>query len=122
METNKIQWRRIAKGEVLPCTAMLMKEDGTISTVATCAGVVVGQDAYYLPVEELRSLPKDDGELTREDIDTIALEYVKRSNPTLSKIITKESLRASYYLRGEYYTYRQGLIDMFRILKKKDGL
>ena len=57
-------------------------------------------------------------ELTWEDIDTMALEYVKKSNPTLSKIITKESLRASYYLRGDYDTYRQGLIDMYNKIKK----
>lgn len=77
---------------------------------------------YYLPVKDvieiIKDFPKEESELTWEDIDTIALEYVKKSNPTLSKFITKESLRASYSLRGEYDTYRQGLIDMFRILKK----
>ena len=46
--------------------------------------------------------------------------YYKAGNetqPTLSELITKESLKASYYLRGEYDTYRQGLIDMYNKIK-----
>ena len=118
MAENKLQWKRIAKGERLPYDSLLMKKDGTITPVVSSATFEACQDAYYLPVEEIRTLPKEESGLTWEDIDTITLEYVKKSNPTLSKFITKENLRASYYLRGEYDTYRQGLIDMFRILKK----
>ena len=59
METNKLQWKRIAEGDRLPCDALLMKKDGTILSVISGAGVKVGQDAYYLPAEKLKSLPKE---------------------------------------------------------------
>lgn len=62
MEINKVQWRLIAKGAKLPCDSFLMRKDGTITSMATGAGVTVGQDAYYLPVEELRSFPKEESE------------------------------------------------------------
>ena len=71
------------------------------------------REALFAVIPELK-----ESQLTLEDIDTMALEHVKKLNPTLSELITKESLRASYYLRGEYDTYRQGLIDMYNKIKK----
>lgn len=74
MKTNKIQWKRIAGGEELPSDSLLMRYDGTITTVGTCAGVKVGQYAYYLPVEELRTLPKEEGKddkIRKEIIDFV---------------------------------------------------
>lgn len=123
MEENKLpMWKPIKIGDKLPCQSFLRKKNGEILKLSTVAGVTVGQDCYYLPVDEvinvIKDYPIEESELTREDIDTMALEYVKKINPTLSELITKESLRASYYLRGEYDTYRQGLIDMYNKIKK----
>ena len=61
MATNKLQWKRIAKGDKLPCQSFLRKKNGEILKLSTVAGVTVGQDAYYLPVdeviEEIRNYP-----------------------------------------------------------------
>ena len=75
MEINKVQWRMIAKGEKLPCDSFLMKKDGTMTSMVTGAGVTVGQDAYYLPVEELRTLPKEESE------DERMIQYFKDLAP-----------------------------------------
>lgn len=75
MEINKVQWRMIAKGEKLPCDSFLMRKDGTMTSMVTGAGVTVGQDAYYLPVEELRSLPKE------ENKDERMIQYFKDLTP-----------------------------------------
>lgn len=74
METNKLQWKRIAKGDRLPCDSLLMKKNGTIKSMVSGAGVKVGQDAYYLSVEELKSFPKEESEneKTKRLLHTIA--------------------------------------------------
>jgi hypothetical protein len=74
MATNKLQWKRIAKGDRLPCDSLLMKKDGTIPSVVSGTGVKVGQDAYYLSVEELKSFPKEENEneKTKRLLHTIA--------------------------------------------------
>lgn len=114
MEANKIQWKRIAKGEKLPCTAMLMKEDGTIITVATCAGVVVGQDAYYLPVEELRSFPKEesDDERIRKEL----IDFVK------SRGGFKQEYIAWLEKQGEHAKFRDSIQVGDKVTRNQDGV
>ena len=62
MAKEQSKWKRIAKGEKLPCDSLLMKKDGTIISVVTGGGVKVGQDAYYPPIEELKSFPKEESD------------------------------------------------------------
>lgn len=82
MEINKVQWRIIAKGEKLPCDSFLMRKDGTIPSVISSAGVKIGQDAYYLPVEELRSFPKE------ESKDDRMVKFIKNQLFNIKKTIT----------------------------------
>lgn len=59
MATNKLQWKRIAKEDRLPCQSFLRKKDGEILKLSTSGGVKVGQDCYYLPVDEVINVIKD---------------------------------------------------------------
>lgn len=60
-EKNAPRWRRIRKGERLPCEAYLSclaveYQHGKMiakSLVPSVAGVIVGQDTWYLPVEDV---------------------------------------------------------------------
>lgn len=65
MEKEQPKWKRISKGEKLPCWAFLMMMDGTITNV-TAMGVTIKQDAYYLPsyglIETIKDFPKEESE------------------------------------------------------------
>ena len=58
MSENNLCWKRIRKGERLPCKSYLLKDDGTLIDMPSGEGILVGQDAYYLPCDELKKLPK----------------------------------------------------------------
>lgn len=87
MAANKLQWRRIAKGDKLPCQSFLRKKNGEILKLSTGAGVTVGQDAYYLPVdeviEEIKNYPIEESE--DERIRKAILELVRQSSEILEK-------------------------------------
>ena len=46
-------------GEILPCQSFLRKKDGEILKLSTIGGVTVGQDCYYLPVDDVINVIKD---------------------------------------------------------------
>lgn len=47
---KKTAWKKIAKGEVLPCDSFIRRVDNRPSEACFCSkGVTLGQDAYYLP-------------------------------------------------------------------------
>jgi hypothetical protein len=66
MEKEQPKWKPIKKGEKLPCWAYLMTMDGTITRNVSAMGVTIGQDAYYLPSEDLietiKDFPKEESE------------------------------------------------------------
>ena len=109
MAQNKLQWKIIAKGNILPCQSFLRKKDGEILKLSTTGGVKVGQDCYYLPVDEvinvIKDYPIEGGELTGKDIDTIALEHVKKckaftsleQSRKLAKFLPLESADMYYF-------------------------
>ena len=78
MEKELPKWKPIRKGEKLPSWAFLMKMDGTVTPV-NCVGIKVGQDAYYLPVndviEEIKNYPIEESE--DEKIKQELIEYHK---------------------------------------------
>lgn len=59
-------WKRIKRGDKLPCQSFLRKYDGEILRLTTTGGVTVGQDCFYLPVEnvieEIRKYPIEESE------------------------------------------------------------
>lgn len=59
-------WKRIKQGDKLPCQSFLRKYDGEILRLTTTGGVTVGQDCFYLPVEnvieEIRKYPIEESE------------------------------------------------------------
>lgn len=67
-------WKRIKQGDKLPCQSFLRKKDGEILRLTTFGGVEVGQDCYYIPVDEVVNVIKDypveesEGEKIRKDI------------------------------------------------------
>lgn len=56
---ENINWKRINMGEILPCQSFLRKKNGEILKLSTVGGVKVGQDCYYLPVDEVINVIKD---------------------------------------------------------------
>lgn len=66
MKKKQPKWKPIKMGERLPCQSFLRKKSGEILKLSTVAGVKVGQDAYYLPVddviEEIRNYPIEESE------------------------------------------------------------
>ena len=66
MEKKLPMWKPIKMGDRLPCQSFFRKKDGEILKLSSVAGVKVGQDGYYLPVdeviEEIRNFPIDESE------------------------------------------------------------
>jgi len=115
METNKIQWRRIAKGEELPCDALLMRNDGTIPPkVGSNAGVIVAKDAYYLPIEELRNLPKEESK--DERIRKELIEFVK------SRGGFKQEYIAWLETQGAHKKFRDSIQIGDEVTRNEDGV
>ena len=56
---ENINWKRINMGDILPCQSFLRKKNGEILKLSTVGGVKVGQDCYYLPVDEVINIIKD---------------------------------------------------------------
>ncbi len=56
---ENINWKRINMGDTLPCQSFLRKKNGEILKLSTVGGVKVGQDCYYLPVDEVINVIKD---------------------------------------------------------------
>ncbi len=52
-------WKRIKQGDKFPCQSFLRKYDGEILRLTTTGGVTVGQDCFYLPVDEVINVIKD---------------------------------------------------------------
>ena len=79
MEKKLPIWKPIKMGDRLPCQSFLRKKDGEILKLSTGAGIKVGQDAYYLPVddviEEIRNYPIEESE--DEKIKQELIEYHK---------------------------------------------
>ena len=86
MATNKLQWKRITKGDRLPCQSFLRKKDGEILKLSTVGGVKVGQDCYYLPVddviEEIKNYPIEESE--DEKIRKMLIEFFRDWGKTRS--------------------------------------
>jgi len=55
---NMPVWKPVKKGERTPCRCYLMKPDGEMIGMPTGEGVIIGQDCYYLNVEDLKKLEK----------------------------------------------------------------
>lgn len=94
MATNKLQWKSINMGEILPCQSFLRKKDGEILKLSTLGGVKVGQDCYYLPVddviEEIKNYPIEESEDERirgNIIATIHLYYGEPLEDEAEKMI-----------------------------------
>lgn len=72
-------WKRIKQGDKLPCQSFLRKYDGEILRLTTTGGVTVGQDCFYLPVEnvieEIRKYPIE------ESKDEKMIQYFKDLAP-----------------------------------------
>lgn len=121
MEINKVQWRMIAKGEKLPCDSFLMRKDGTITSMVTGAGVTVGQDAYYLPVEELRSFPKEESEeeRIRKEISTYLKSVVANKGYGDSII---ESWIAWLEKQGEHSNFLSKIQVGDKVTRNEDGV
>lgn len=60
MKEDKLpMWKPIKMGDKLPCQSFLRKRDGEILKLSTIGGVTVGQDCYYIPVDEVINVIKD---------------------------------------------------------------
>ena len=66
MKKKQPKWKPIKMGEKLPCQSFLRKKNGEILKLSTGAGIKVGQDAYYIPVddviEEIKNYPIEESE------------------------------------------------------------
>lgn len=51
-------WKMLKEGEVTPCRCYLMTLNGDITHTPMERGIKVGQDCYYLFVEDIRNLQK----------------------------------------------------------------
>lgn len=62
MKKITITWKKIAKGEALPCDSFIRSIDDTVhSKVYFCSrGVTVGQNAYFLPASEFYDWQTDE--------------------------------------------------------------
>lgn len=120
METNKIQWRRISEGEELPCDSLLMRYDGTI-TRGTCAGVKAGQDAYYLPFDELKKLPKEESEDERIRKELIGY-FTGWSDKRLFRGFKAEQMLAWLERQGEHKKFLDSIQVGDKVTRNEDGV
>lgn len=128
MATNKLQWKIIANGDKLPCQSFLRKKNGEILKLPTDAGIKVGQDAYYLPVDDvievIRNYPieESEDERIRKCIEDLIKEH------TFSNIygVTKEDCLSWLEKQGQTFTkkdiddaYLKGVCDAKQELEKQ---
>ena len=55
-EMKAPKWKRIKKGERLPCNAFMKTDDGIIMNTVMSAGVIIGSDAWYMSIKEIGNL------------------------------------------------------------------
>ena len=67
LKKKPVMWKRIRKGETLPCSAYLWHivyepnckyYEGRL--IPNVEGVKVGMDTWYLPAEDVKNLPKEE--------------------------------------------------------------
>ena len=106
MATNKLQWKRIAMGDKLPCQSFLRKKDGEILKLSTIGGVTVGQDCYYLPVDEVINVIKDYPIEESEDERTI--NNIKKVIGWHRSMFTEKSLMPEQYQEIDAWLDKKG--------------
>ena len=125
MATNKLQWKRIAKGDKLPCQSFLRKKNGEILKLSTVAGVTVGQDAYYLPIddviEEIKNYPIEESE--DERIRKELIEYHKAQAFFDGKPNNKHVKFVAWLEKqGEHANFRNKIQIGDKVTRNEDGM
>ena len=99
-------WKRIKQGDKLPCQSFLRKYDGEILRLTTTGGVTVGQDCFYLPVEnvieEIRKYPIE------ESKDEGIINNIKKVIGWYRGMFTEKSLMPEQYQEIDAWLEKQG--------------
>lgn len=105
MAKEQPKWKKISKGEKLPCWGFLMRMDGTITNV-TAMGTTIGQDAYYLPSDSLldtiKDFPKEESE------DERIIKNIKKVIGWYRGMFTEKSLMPEEYQEIDAWLEKQG--------------
>ncbi len=129
---ENINWKRINMGDILPCQSFLRKKDGEILKLSTSGGVKVGQDCYYLPVDEVINVIKDYPVEESED-EKIRCTLINHFKTQVDLSRTWNGLKIPDILawlekKGQTFTkkdvddaYLKGICDAKRELEKQGG-
>lgn len=105
MANEQPSWKRINMGEILPCQSFLRKKDGEILKLSTIGGVEVGQDCYYLPIDDVINVIKDYPVEKSEDERII--NNIRKVIGWYRDIFTEESLTPEEYQEIDAWLEKQ---------------
>lgn len=106
MKKEQPKWKSINMGEILPCQSFLRKKDGEILKLSTIGGVTVGQDCYYLPVDEVINVIKDYP--VEESEDERIINNIKKVIGWYRGMFTEKSLMPEQYQEIDAWLEKQG--------------
>jgi len=125
MEKKLPMWKPIKMGDRLPCQSFFRKKDGEILKLSSVAGVKVGQDGYYLPVdeviEEIRNFPIDESE--DEKIRKAIIEFFElQDDNTTYSLIPKKDILAWLEKQGEHANFLNKIQIGDNVTRNQDGV